>query len=152
MGIHQPLLPADCEELARTYLTPRSQWPVVTKTPKPLPNKSVPPDHLRVEFGGGRQVNLLEYDLDIILYGCALEEPVASLICRRNFAYLCAASGSRIPDVTGDPELKDWHVGWARSASLPHMSKSTDPQLPIPRYRAMATWRVQGQPIEPITP
>lgn len=120
------------------FLTPLVPVRVATKVPKPAPNKTLPDPFVRVEFGGGRQVNLLEYDLDTILYGYAEDEAEASLLCRTGFAHMCAATGSHV---------NGWYVGWARSASLPHASKSTDPKVSLPRYRAMVTWRVQGQPI-----
>lgn len=139
MGIHQPLLPADVEELAVSLLTPLLGVLVCTATPKPLPNSTTPVPHVRVEYGGGIDVNRLEHDIDTILYGLHPDEIQASLLCRTAFAHMAAATGSTI---------NGWYLGWCRGTSLPH--RSNDPKIPdLRRYRAMVTWRIQGQPIAP---
>lgn len=139
-GLYQPLLPADMEELAVTFLTPRMDGLLVcTEVPKPPPNQTTPDPFLRVEYGGGQQVNRLEYDLDLMLFGYAIKGPEASLICRKGFALMAAATGVTV---------KGWYVGWTRGTVLPH--RQNDPKVPnLLRYRAMTTWRVQGQPITP---
>lgn len=138
MGIYQPLLPADIEALAVSFLNPlMGGLQVCTAVPKPSAGQTVPDPFLRVEYGGGQQVNLLEYDIDTILFGYGRDEIDASLNTRKAFAHMVAATGSTVDG---------WYVGWCRGPSLPH--RSNDPKVPeMRRYRAMVTWRVQGQPI-----
>lgn len=139
MGIYPPMLPADIEELAGVYLGPRVEWAVGTALPKPPRNRTVADPFLRVEFGGGTQPNPIQYDLDTILYGYAADEPLASRICRTGFAHMIAAWGETVDG---------WYVGLTSATSLPH--RSTDPDVNLPRYRAMVRWRVSAQPI--VTP
>lgn len=142
--LYPAMLPADMVTLAVTYLTqkPALGVPVGSKLPPTRTDATLPDGFLRVEFGGGSRANLLEWDLDLILYGYDPDEVEASRISRTATALMDAATG-----VTVDT----WYVVWARATSLPHESK--DPNVVTPRYRSMVTWRVQGQPIgSPITP
>lgn len=137
--IDQPLQPADGEHLGVAFLLPQMRGlNVATQLPPTPDNRTRPDPFLRIEFGGGSQVNKLEFDLDLILLSYHPDEKVASSNCGRGFGLMAAASG-----VTVD----GWYIGWARGTSLPH--RSTDPKVSLPRYRAMVTWRMPGQLILP---
>ena len=140
MGIYQPILPGDSELLGVAFLTPKMPGVTIcTDVPKPLAGQTVPDPFVLLEYGGGNQANLLEHDLDTIVMGYGSDWDTASLNCRKAFALMVAATGETVDG---------WYVGWCRGPSLPH--RSNDPKNPdLKRYRAMVTWRVQGQPITP---
>ncbi|AMU24274.1 hypothetical protein D2E51_17655 [Mycobacteroides abscessus] len=143
-ALYPAMLPADMVALAVAYLTPQPALtvPVGSKLPPTRTDATLPDGFLRVEFGGGSRANLLEWDLDLILFGYHPDEVEASNISRTATALMDAATGLTIDT---------WYVVWARATSLTHESK--DPNVATPRYRSMVTWRVQGQPIgSPITP
>ncbi|WP_396902693.1 hypothetical protein [Mycolicibacterium sp.] len=140
MSIHEPLLTADGELLGVSFLTARMTGKrICTEVPKPRPDQTVADPFVRLEWGGGTQVNRLEFDIDIIVFGYARDWDTASLDCRTAFGYMAAATGTQIDG---------WYLGWCRGTSLPH--RSNDPKVPdLRRYRSMVTWRVPGQLITP---
>lgn len=138
-ALHQALMPADIEALGVEFYTPQMSCGVGTKMPGTPRNKTKPDPFLRLEFGGGAQVNRLEFDGDLILCGYAADEVTASEITRRAFGLGAAATGETVAG---------WYLGWCRGPVLPH--RSNDPDLPgLVRYRSMVTWRFPGQLITP---
>lgn len=137
--LHQALEPADIEALGAAFLAPRMSCGVGTTVPGPQRNQTKAAPFLRVEFGGGTQVNRLEFDGDLIMCGYAPDEIVASAITRRAFGLAAAATGE---------SLDGWYLSWCRGTVLPH--RQPDPNhAGLVRYRSMVTWRFPGQLITP---
>ncbi|MCC9181079.1 MULTISPECIES: hypothetical protein [Mycolicibacterium] len=134
--LYPPILPPDLEELSVDYLMTKMALRMGTRLPKTPAGQALPDPFLRVEFGGGKKVNEIEFDLDTILHSYHADESVASLNCRTAFAHLVAARGLTV---------NGWFISGAAGPVLPH--RNSDPQVPLPRYRAMVCWRVQGQVI-----
>ena len=133
------LLPPDIESLAITYLTPAlAPNPVVTRLPGPAELSDTVPALLRVEYGGGFKANPFQYDLQCILHGYSPNEIQASLIASQAVALMSAARGQTVDGcyVVGVPNVV---------APM----RLSDPDVILPRYRAMVTWRVAGQPWNP---
>lgn len=138
----EALEPADIEALGTVFLTPQMGYPVGTKVRAPARNQTKPDPFVRVEFGGGTQVNRREFDGDLIICGYAVDEVTASAMTRRAFGLAAAATGETVDG---------WFLGWCRGTVLPH--RLPDPQVPsLVRYRSMVTWRFPGQLIQPLTP
>lgn len=138
-ALHQALEPADIEALGTVFFTPQMECGVGTEVPAKSADQTKPPPFLRVEFGGGTQVNRLEFDGDLILCGYAPDEVVASAITRRAFGLGAAATGETVDG---------WYLGWCRGPVLPH--RQDDPNYPgLVRYRSMVTWRFPGRLITP---
>lgn len=135
--LYPPILPPDNEHLAGLYLPPKMPGlDMGTRLPKTPAGAALPNPFLRYEFGGGNKVNEIEFDVDTILFSYHPDETLASLNCRTAFAHMVAARGETV---------NGWFVSGTVGVSLPH--RSSDPQVPLPRYRAMVTWRVQGHAI-----
>ena len=131
----QPIMvPADIEELAVDYLTPIvAPTPVATRLPSPAADSDTVSGFLRVECAGGTKPNLIEYDLNVIVHAYSPDEVQASSIARHAVAALCAAAGLT---------LNGWFVGDTSNPVTP--TRLTDPNVNLPRYRAICTWRVTG--------
>lgn len=133
------MVPADIEELAVTYLTPiMAPTPVGTRLPSPAADADTISGFLRVESAGGTQPNPVEYDLNVIVHGYSPDEVHASTIARHAVAALVAATGLTI---------NGWFVGDTSNPVTP--TRLTDPNVNLPRYRAICTWRVTGHPWTP---
>ncbi|QBP29675.1 tail terminator [Mycobacterium phage Typha] len=137
-SIYPPILPPDLEELSVNYLMLKMAVAMGTRLPKTPAGQSLPDPFVRVQFGGGVQVNPIEFDIDTIIHSYHADETLASLNCRTAFAHMVAARGLTVDG---------WFISGTRGTSLPH--RMSDPQVPLPRYRAMVCWRVQGQLITP---
>ena len=133
------LLPPDIESLAIAYLAPGlAPSPVVTKLPGPAALADTTGAILRVEYGGGFKPNQFQYDVQCILHGYSPDEIQASLIASRAVALMSAARGKSV---------NGWYVVGVPNVVAP--MRLSDPDVILPRYRAMVTWRVAGQPWNP---
>jgi len=133
------LLPPDLEALAVAYLSaPLAPTPVTTRMPSPQITADTINGLLRIEYGGGFKPNRFQYDVQCILHGYSPNETQASLIANQAVALMAAARGQTI---TG------WYVVGVMNVVVP--MRLTDPDVILPRYRAMVTWRVAGQPWNP---
>lgn len=130
----QPIMvPADIEELTIAYLTPLL-WPTPVSTRLPAPDTIDSDGWLRVEAAGGTQPNFIEHDLNVMVHGYCADEVQASSIARRAVAALVAAAGTTV---------NGWYVGDTSNPVTP--GRFTDPNVNLPRYRAICTWRVAAQ-------
>lgn len=129
------LLPPDIEALAIAYLTDAlAPTPVTTRTPGPDNLADTISGLLRVEYGGGYKPNPYHYDVQCILHSYHPDEIQASLVASRAVALMSAARGRTVNGffVVGVPNVV---------APM----RLSDPDVILPRYRAMVTWRVAGQ-------
>ena len=134
------VLPADIEWLAIYFLTPyMGSTPIATRLPNPKEEADTINGFLRVESGGGTKCNVTEWDLTCILHGYSPNEIQARQICATALTYMSAARGQSVSgwSVTGVP-----HCTGLQRLSDPNVAKLT-------RYRAMVTWRVPGQLMNP---
>jgi len=138
--LYPAILPPDIEHLAQAYLSTRMAVPAGTRLPKTPAGQVLPNPFLRLEYGGGRQVNEVEFEIDTILHSYHPDEVVASENCRKAFAHMVGARGLTV---------NGWFISGTQGTSLPH--RHSDPQVPLPRYRAMVCWRIQGQVLAPDT-
>ena len=130
------VIPADIEELVVSYLTDLlDPTPVATRLPSPAATDDTVKGFLRVECAGGTKPNLAQYDLNVLIHAYSPDEVQASLIARRAVAYLSAAAGLTIDG---------WFIGDTSNPVTP--TRLTDPNVNLPRYRGMCTWRVSGHP------
>lgn len=134
--VYPVMVPADIEQLVVAYLQDLV-WPtpVATRLPSPAADKDTVDGFLRVECAGGTKANLAQYDLNVIVHAYSPDEVAASLLGRRAVAYLSAAAGLTIDG---------WYVVTTENPVAP--MRLTDPNVNLPRYRAMCSWRVVGHP------
>ncbi|KPG34316.1 MULTISPECIES: hypothetical protein [Mycobacteroides] len=145
MGLYPPMLHPDLEKVAGIYLSGRAEVTVAvgTKLPPTPPNRTKPAPFLRTEFGGGGQINPLEFRLHTILHSYNADEDAAADTSITATALLGAASGETV---------NGWFISHAVADVLTH--RTPDPDVPnMARYRSQATWIVTGKPLgSPITP
>jgi hypothetical protein len=133
------LLPPDIESLAIAYLTDvLSPTPVATRLPSPDQEADTINGLLRVEDGGGFKPNQFHYDAQCILHGYNPNEVQAKLLACQAVALMSAARGRMV---------NGWFVVGVTNVVVP--MRLSDPDVILPRYRAMVTWRVAGQQWNP---
>ena len=129
------MVPADIEALAVSYLTDVvAPTPVGTRLPSPAVAADTVNGFLRVESAGGTKANIAEYDLNLIVHAYSPDEVAASLLARHAVAALGAAAGLTIDG---------WYITTTSNPVTP--ARLTDPNVSLPRYRALCTWRVVGK-------
>ena len=131
--VYPVMVPADIEELVVAYLGDLL-WPTPVRTRLPSPDMDPDVGFLRVESAGGTKADLVHYDLSVIVHGYSPDEVTASSIARRAVAYLSAAAGLTIDG---------WYIATTSDPVTP--ARLTDPNVNLPRYRAMCTWRIAGR-------
>lgn len=137
------LLPPKIEVLGVQYLKiPMTPTRIGTRLPDPEDDADTVNGFLRVEAGGGSKVNRFQYDMQCILHGYSPDEDQANDITNKAIALMSAARGQT---VTADDV--DWYVVGVFGIVVAH--RLTDPDVILPRYRSMVTWRVAGQPWNP---
>ncbi|SKL84790.1 hypothetical protein [Mycobacteroides abscessus] len=145
MGLYPPMLHPDLEKVAYIYLGDRDEITVAvgSKLPPTPPNRTKPAPFLRTEFGGGTQINPLEFRLHTILHSYNADEDAASETSIAATALMGSASGETV---------NGWFISRAFADVLTH--RTPDPDVPnMARYRSQATWIVTGKPLgSPITP
>lgn len=133
------LLPPRIEDLAILYLAPfLDPVPVATRLPNPDDDADTVNGFLRVEAGGGAAPDMFQYDMTCLLHGYSPDESQANDIANLATALMGAADGNTVGGfyITATPNV-----------SVPQ--RRTDPDVILPRYLAMVTWRVAGQPWNP---
>jgi hypothetical protein len=139
---YSTLLAPPIESMAIAYFTPlMAPTPVATRLPNPADNEDTVEGFLRLEAGGGPQVNEnLMWDCAVILHGYSPMEPQAEDIIGKAVAWGANATGTttRIGNL-------DWYVTFSRASGLP--TKQQDPMVNLTRYRAMVSWRIPGNPL-----
>jgi hypothetical protein len=144
------IAPPPTEALAIALWTPLmnalpTPVPVITRVPKPPPSADTVAPLLRVEAAGGflRQDEVL-YDISIILHSYAPENQEATAEQNLSTALGYGARGIKAFPIT-TPDSYQWWVNhsWVTAAIL----RQNDPLVNMVRYRAMLTWRIQGQAI-----
>jgi hypothetical protein len=137
------LRPPKIEVLARAFLlTPMSPIPIVTRVDNPSDITDYTAPVLRVEAGGGTKPNRFQYDMTFLLHGYSMDEDEANQIACDAVGLAGAARGQTVNDGTSN-----WYVVGVMNASMPE--RRTDPDVILPRYLAIVTWRVAGQPWTP---
>ena len=143
------LLPPKIEVLAISYLkNTLSPTLVVTKLPDPIDDAEPVTEAgsvagiLRVEAAGGFRANRFQYDMQCLLHGYSSDEDTANYIADQAIALMAAARGQTVSDT-----VSNWYVVGVMNVVVAH--RLTDPDVILPRYRAMVTWRVAGQPWNP---
>jgi hypothetical protein len=136
------LLPPPIEAMAVDYFTTlMAPTPVATRLPVPTESEDTINGFLRLEAGGGALVGEeLLWDMSVILHAYSPVEPQAEAIIGRALAW-----GSNATGTTTTLDGVDWYVTFSRPTSL--ATKQQDPLVNLPRYRAMCTWRIPGQPL-----
>lgn len=133
------LLPPDIESLAISYLTaPMAPTLITTRLPGPAETADTTSALLRVEYGGGFKPNQFQYDVQCIIHGYSPDEIQAVQIANQAVALMSAARGRTVDG---------WYVVGVPNVVTP--MRLSDPDVILPRYRAMVTWRVAGQPWNP---
>ena len=133
------LLPPDIETLAIDYLSgPLSPTPVTTRMPSPQLDADTVNGLLRVEYGGGFKPNRFQYEAQCLIHGYSPNEIQASQIANQAVALMSAARGRTV---------NGWYVVGVTNVILP--MRLSDPDVILPRYRAMVTWLVAGQQWNP---
>ena len=132
------------EAIGVAYFTPlMAPVPVTTRLGKPDRRADTVVPWLRLEAAGGplRPDELL-YDLSIILHAYApenLETQAEANLCR---AIGLGARGLYTFTVTvGGVDY------WVAHSTATTPVKQNDPLVNMPRYKAMLTWRIPGQPV-----
>lgn len=143
------LLPPKIEVLAISYLAGTlAPTLVVTKLPEPIADAEPitqtgsPAGILRVEAAGGFKSNRFQYDMQCLLHGYSSDEDTANYIANQAIALMSAGRGQTVSDT-----ISNWYVVGVMNTVVAH--RLTDPDVILPRYRAMVTWRVAGQPWNP---
>lgn len=133
------LLPPPLETLAVAYLAaPMSPTPIATRLPSPDADADTVNGFLRVEYGGGFKPNRFQYDVQCLMHAYSPDEIQAEHIANQAVALMSAARGQSI---------NGWYVVGVMNVIVPH--RLSDPDVILPRYRSMVTWRVSGQPWNP---
>lgn len=133
------VLPPKIEDLAIAYMQPYlTPTPVVTRLPNPDDTADTVNGLLRVEAAGGSQPNMFHHDMACILHGYSPDESQANDITNKAIALMGAADGTTI---------NGFYV--AATPTIGVAQRLTDPDVILPRYRAIVTWRVVGQPWNP---
>ena len=133
------VIPPKIEDLAVAFLQPfLTPTPVVTRLPNPDASADTVNGLLRVEAAGGSMPNMFHYDMACLLHGYSPDESQANDITNKAIALMGAADGTT---VNGFYVVATPTVGVAQ--------RLTDPDVILPRYRAIVTWRVVGQPFNP---
>lgn len=129
------LLPPNIEQLARAYLLgPLTPTPIATRLPSPDKAADTVNGFLRTEAAGGFRSNRLHYDTQCLLHAYSPNETQAKQIAAQAVALMAAARGQIV---------NGWYVVGVMNVVLPH--RLTDPNVSLPRFRSMVTWRVAGQ-------
>lgn len=133
------VLPPLIEDIAIAYMLPlMSSVPIVTRLPNPADAADTVNGVLRVEAGGGYKHDRFQYDMQLLLHGYSPDETQANLIANQAVALMSGARGQTI---------NGWFVTGVMNVVTAH--RLTDPDVNLPRYRAMVTWRVAGQQWNP---
>lgn len=133
------LLPPDIESLAIAYLSPvLAPTPVTTRMPSPQLTADTINGLVRVEYGGGFKPNRFQYEAQCLIHGYSPSEIQASQIANQAVALMSAARGQTI---------NGFFIAGVTNVMLP--MRLSDPDVILPRYRAMVTWLVAGQPWTP---
>lgn len=133
------LLPPDIEILARAYLLePLAPTPIATRVPTPNIDADTVNGFLRVESAGGFKSNRFQYDAQCLLHAYNPDEISAKQLAAKTVALMSAARGQSI---------NGWYVVGVMNVVAPH--RLTDPDVSLPRFRSMVTWRVAGQQWNP---
>lgn len=137
------IYPPPVQGLAVAYLTPRlTPIPVATRLPQPANTADCVNGFVRVEAAGGAvMVNELMFNVGLIIhsYGTYDAESMAEIVCMKALALAGNAQGRFITH----PSLqRPWFVTYSRISSL--AVKQNDARVPMVRFRASVTWRLQG--------
>jgi hypothetical protein len=133
------LLPPAIEDITITYLRPLlAPIPVGTRLPQPDQSADTINGFLRVESGGGTQANKTQWDLTVLLHGYSPDETTANDIANRAVSLMAVGRGQT---------LDGFYVVTVENAGVP--ARQTDPDVNLPRYFALVTWRMTGMPWTP---
>lgn len=138
------IYPPPIQGLARAFFVSHmAPTPVATRLPQPERTADTVNGFLRIEAAGGAiQVDELLFNCNIILHSYANNnmESLAEIIMMRALGKGGNAQGQMIVH----PSLqRPWYVLYSKISGL--AVKQSDPLVAMSRFRAMLTWRVQGQ-------
>lgn len=125
------------------------QTVVATRRPRPQNSQDMPPGgFVRVESGGGRQLNEVQFEQDLILntYFESIPPLPEDEVTAENLAgKITGIAGNGLGLYVTLSNGDRWDINDSRVAILP--TRQTDPMVNITRYRSMVTWTTTGKPL-----
>lgn len=123
---------------------------VATRRPRQQNSDDMyPGGFVRIESAGGRQVNEIQFEQDLVLntyFESIPPLPSDEFTAEKLAGQITGIAGNGLGLYVILEDGSRWDINDSRVAILP--TRQTDPMVNITRYRSMVTWTTTGKPID----